>query len=146
MLFLALLHYVDDYFGADHSECVEVAMDVFARLVRACLGCSAVSASKFACGNPLVILGVEARLLSGGAQFWPAPEKVAKWLPTIKAAIADRQLSPGEANKKAGQLQWSTQRSFRKLGRAMLRPLIEHARGKDSQVGQELLMALQVVG
>ena len=38
MLRLALHHYVDDYYGADRQACVGVALDAFARLVRACLG------------------------------------------------------------------------------------------------------------
>ena len=80
LLKLPILHYVDDYFGAERAGCAEVAMQTFSRLVRACLGASAVAASKLDFGRSIIILGVEMLMQKDGVQFWPAPDKVAKWL------------------------------------------------------------------
>ena len=43
---LILFRYVDDFFAPDWEEVVENAMEVFARLVRACLGHSAIWESR----------------------------------------------------------------------------------------------------
>ena len=51
VLHLPMLRYVDDYFGVDHLEVVEHAVNCFARVVRAILGPSAVSARKTGFGT-----------------------------------------------------------------------------------------------
>ena len=63
LLHIVTLHYVDDYFGADRAS------------------------KKLEHGHCLVILGVEIRLSTHGATFWPSPEKVGKWCAEIKAAL-----------------------------------------------------------
>ena len=55
LLKLILLHYVDDYFGVERAACAEVAKNTFARMVRACLGPTAISERKLEHGNPLTI-------------------------------------------------------------------------------------------
>ncbi len=91
LLRLVLLHYVDDYIGADRAASAEVAKDTFARLVRACLGESAISPGKLSHGNPLTILGVDIELSMHGATFWPSQDKVEKWLAQILEAL-DKQV------------------------------------------------------
>ena len=59
ILHLPLLCFVDDYFSVDRHTCAQAAMQYFARLVRACLGESAVAPRKLEWGNPLIVLGVE---------------------------------------------------------------------------------------
>ena len=79
VLHLVLLQYVDDYYGPEQRDCVQHAMEVFARhpdrtsgqqplaftnarrLVRACLGKEAVQPRKLQCGLALEVLGVDIR-------------------------------------------------------------------------------------
>ena len=87
LLHIVTLHCVDDRFGTDRDLYIEHAKLCFARLVRACLGQSAIASKKLEHGHCLVILGVEIRLSTHGATFWPSPEKVGKWCAEIKAAL-----------------------------------------------------------
>ena len=80
-------------------------------------------------GNPLVILGIEITLTSVGASFRPSPDKVDKWVKQMKESIAAGRLTPGAASKLAGQLQWASQAIFRRLGRALLGPIIQQSHG-----------------
>ena len=149
ILHLILLRYVDDYFGPDHAAAVESAKDVFARsdftlpwlhiiimfvcicrLVRACLGPSAISEKKLEAGNGLVILGVhvftdQSPRENYGINLWPSQDKVQKWVGKIGLALATLKMTSGEASKLSGGLQWACQMAFRRLGRAMLRPIID---------------------
>ena len=59
LLHLPILCFVDDYFSVETRGNEESAMKTFARLVRACLGESAVAPRKLEHGNPLIVLGVE---------------------------------------------------------------------------------------
>ncbi len=92
-------------------------------MVRALLGPDAISERKLEFNNPLIILGVETDIKSKGVAFRPAAKKVQKWLKRIEAALPAGRLTSGEASKLAGALQWASQSIFRKLGRAMIRPI-----------------------
>jgi hypothetical protein len=102
LLRIALLHYVDDYFAGDRASCIQSAKDSFARLVRCCLGASAIADRKLEHGNPLVILGVETLLREEGLYYWPSPEKVIKWKEAIRLARDTRLLPTGSASKLTG--------------------------------------------
>ena len=143
LLMLPVLTYVDDYLAIDLELSAAGSMQSFARLVRLCLGPSAVANRKLECGNPLVVLGVECSLCSKGATFWPSADKVRKWIATIVRFLADMRMTGGEASKLSGQLQWATQSTFSKLGRALLRPIIEHIRARSSAVSPQLALALR---
>ena len=140
---MPLLRYVDDYFSADRERAAEHSMKVFARyqslarfarvyscdcllhrLVKLCLGSTAISARKLCFGNPLPILGVRIELLKEGAAFWPDPVKVEKWMKRILIALLGEKLRAGDASKLLGYLQFATQRAFKRLGRAMLWAII----------------------
>ncbi len=108
-----------------HLE-VAVKCSLFFRLVRACLGGTAISKGKLQCGMPLVVLGVQVSLSATGATFVPSEDKVRQWSHVIVEALRARRLCGGEASKLSGRLQWGGQRIFRKLGRAMLRPIMRH--------------------
>ncbi len=58
-------------------------------------------------------------------------------------SVSVQMLPHGEASKLSGKLQWSSQSAFRNVGRAMLRPLIEHKRARKPDIGLELQLALQ---
>ena len=141
LLWLVMLHFVDDYFGADREESIRVAKDCFARLVRACLGTTAISEKKLEDGNPLVVLGIEITLRSKGATFWPSPDKVDKWCEQLWLALVGGKLHPGEASKLSGKLQWASQAAFKQFGRAMIRPFIDHARNRSSALTADLALA-----
>ena len=66
---LPILHYVDDYFCAECEQCIQIAKECFARLVRACLGESSISDRKLEHGNPLTVLGIDMRLVVHGVAF-----------------------------------------------------------------------------
>ena len=142
MLKLPVLTYVDDYFAIDSESGAWNAMQSFAKLVRLCLGPSAIADRKLECGNPLVVLGVECSLSNRGVMFWPSQDKVQKWLETIGRFLGEGCMTAGEASKLAGQLQWAAQCSFNKLGRALLRPIIDHSKSRSSTVSPQLALAL----
>ena len=100
-----------------------VSLLIIARLVRCLLGRTAISEKKLSHGNPLVILGIETRILRDGIFWRPDAEKVQKWCARIQAALTVDCLYGGESSKLAGGLQWAGQRNFKRLGRCMLTPL-----------------------
>ena len=112
------------------------------RLVRACMGSSAISDRKLDHGNPMVCLGVEINLKESGVVYWPSEDKVKKWTRRIQVALDSGVMTSGEASKLSGALQWATQLIFRKLGRAMLRPIIAQVRSRRSTIAAELRQAL----
>ena len=75
--------------AGDRAECGEVAKECFSRLVRACLGQSAISSCKLVHGRELVILGIQMCVDSEGVNFWPAPDKVSKWSDMICKAMLE---------------------------------------------------------
>ena len=81
--------YIILYATGDRAECVEVAKECFARLVRACLGQSAISSRKLEHGRELVILGIQMSVDSEGVNFRPAPDKVSKWSDMICKAMLE---------------------------------------------------------
>ena len=85
-------------------------MNCFARLVRAELGCTAISERKLEHGPELVVLGLEVRPKARGIAVKPAAKKVRKWLGVIKHARKTKSLHNGGASKLAGALNWAFQR------------------------------------
>ena len=143
MLKLPVLLYVDDYFSLDREVNAESAMQIFARLVRVCLGGDAIADRKLESGNPLVVLGIECAHDHRGVTFWPAPEKVIQWKATIERFLATKHMTTGEASKLSGQLQWAAQSAFRKLGRAMLRAIYDQVYTRAGKVSYELELSLR---
>ena len=97
---------------------------IMRRLVRVILGPTAISEKKLLSGMPLDILGITVRIAPEGLHFFPTEDKVEKWKRTIASALQKGVLHGGEAQKLAGGLSWAGQKAFRRLGRAMLRPII----------------------
>ena len=142
VLDLAVLRYVDDFFCAARRGEAQRSMQFFARLVRVLLGPSAVSERKLAAGNPLEVLGVIAGIEASEIVFFPSPDKVIAWLAVLEHALETGRMHPGEAGKMAGRLCWASSHLFRRMGRAMLRPLYKKAHGVGSAIGPELRRAL----
>ena len=59
LLHIALLRYVDDYFGPEILETMQHCLEVVARLCRCILGGDAVAVDKLECGATLGILGIQ---------------------------------------------------------------------------------------
>ena len=76
-------------------------------------------------------------------QWWPSPDKVRKWSAKLNSAVDSGSLCPGEASKLAGALNWSARHMFRRLGRALSRPLYAQARAFHSRVGKPLELSLR---
>ena len=145
LLKLPVLRYVDDFFSVARSGGGRHAMRAFARLVRLLLGSDAICDKKLEYGNPHKILGVCVELARRYARCWPSGDKVAEWMYTISGALSTGMLSAGDAGKLAGRLSWAASYLFRRMGRAMLRPLFHHSvaplpRGR---VRPELMCALR---
>ena len=142
VLKLGLFRYVDDFFGCERPETLAHGLSCFCRLVRLLFGQSALSDRKTDYGASLVVLGVEIKLSLEGYECKPAEDKVRKWLLCIMEAIGSGILLPGDASKLAGRLQWACQHMFRKIGRAMLRPLYDQIRCGSGKVYPDLMAAL----
>ena len=123
VLYLPGLGYVDDLFAPEHPECLEHAMQCFARFTRVLLGPDAIEERKLEQGMDLVVLGTQIQLSAYGFTCAPSMKTIIKCLIVIEAALASGILLSGDAQKLAGRLSWSTQRLFRRLGRAMLRAI-----------------------
>ena len=142
--------YVDDLFGADRfvacllslsmckyaahitfacvrKECAEHAMKCVRRLVEALLGHGAVADKKAEWGISLQILGVDVAPEVSGYKCKLSKKKAEKCAQMIEAALSTKVLQPGCAMKLAGRLSWATQFLFKRLGRAMLRPIFKQA-------------------
>ena len=71
-----------------------------------------------------------------------APAKAAKCVETIVKALASCEMCPGIARKLSGRLSWASQFMFRRLGRAMLRPLFQRAHSSECRIEEPLRVAL----
>ena len=112
-------------------ECAEHAMLCMARLVRVIFGKSAVAERILDFGLTLVALGMRITPCASGYSCELEEEKAAKCIATITEALNTGELNPGVARKLAGRLSWASQFVFRRLGRAMLRPIF--GRGHSSE-------------
>lgn len=140
---IALLRYVDDMFAPERPATMAHALRCLARLIRAILGPTAVAAKKLACGKKLDVLGVDVKLSRRGFKCKPTKHKTRRWRRTMKEALADNRLPPGEASKLAGRLSWGASSLFRKLGRAMIRPIFDQKTRRDGKIAPELARALE---
>ena len=142
LLKIPLSRYVDDYMAGDRKASTHVGMHCFARLVRACLGGTVVAADKLDAGAELVVLGVFVQLSRCGAWHKPSADKIAKWSKQIDGFLTMERLCGGEASKLSGALQWASQHTFKRLGRAMIRPIIRQVHAPSSNLNVELSLAL----
>ena len=98
-------------------------MQCFERVVSCLLGVGAIAEGKLECGATLCILGVQIVLAASRFTMRPAQTKVDKWMWALKSALDQGILRPGDAIKMAGRLSWGVTHMFKRIGRAMLRPI-----------------------
>ena len=77
-----------------------------------------------------------------GVHCGPAVDKRLKWSSVIRHAIGCGTLHQGAAKKLAGALAWAAQHLFKRLGRAMLRPLFAHQHKRSNRIGRPRELAL----
>lgn len=145
VLKIPMLRYVDDFLGLDRFECVDHGLDCFARVVRCILGVSALSFHKMGVNITMEFLGICVSPSLNGISFWPSRVKVLRWSEDIKEALRSNTLSAGDASKLAGRLAFANQVIFKRIGRAMLRPIYaqQHAPLKGGRIGPLLKLSLQ---
>ena len=57
--------------------------------------------------------------------------------------LAPMRLTAGEASKLAGQLNWASVSIFKRIGRAMVRPIFDQCTRRDGHISKELERALR---
>jgi hypothetical protein len=145
ILGLPLFRYVDDFFGAEEEGLEDHAMQCFARLVRAVLGPTAIKQEKLECGTQLEVLGLSVSYDNQGLRVRVSDKKAEAWSECIQEVLDAGVLSSGLASKLAGRLSFAAQHTFRRAGRAALRPLFrqQYAPLQGSRLGGELRLSLQ---
>ena len=118
------------------------AVHCLGRLVRAIFGPDALAEDKTEAGPCLCILGIEFSMSWRGFVCRPARRKTVKWVAGIDAVVKKHKLSPGEASKMAGRLSWGCSNMFRRIGRAMLRPIFDQKSRRDGALNADLLRSL----
>ena len=129
--------------GSARAACILSFRFAFCRLVRCLMGETAISDAKLGHGNPLVILGVETTFLCNGARFKPSDDKATKWSELLAKALDENRLCSGEASKMSGRLQWASSCTFKRVGRAMLRPLYSQIKRRRAELTPALQLSLK---
>ena len=120
-------------------------MDCFVRVVRCILGATSLSDDKMGVGITMEYLGVCMHPTIDGISFWPSASKIARWKHDIEQALISGVFSAGDASKLVGRLAFANQIIFKRVGRAMLRPLYaqQHKPLKNGRVGKLLELSLK---
>ena len=145
VLKLPVLRYVDDYLGLDRKDCVIHGLDCFARVVRCILGSSALAEEKMGVGITMEYLGICVHPSLNGISFWPSKAKITRWLLDIEKALSTGVLSSGDASKLVGRLAFANQVIFKRVGRAMLRPIYaqQHVFLRHGRISEHLRLSLK---
>ena len=117
------MRYVDDFFSADVKGAEVHAMECFAKPVRVSLGPTAVKKEKLDAGTRLEVLGLDVSYDTEGVHVRVTDTKAETWSEKIQAALGTHTLHAGDAAKMAGRLSFAAQKTFRRAGRAALRPI-----------------------
>ena len=123
ILFVPSGKYVDDFYILEEEEIIQETLDCVVLVFRALLGPESLAEKKILCGNPLTILGFQVFAGSDFAQFTLDECKRDRWLLDIEKYLEANHLSPREAACLAGRLAFACLFLFRRLGRAMVRPI-----------------------
>ena len=100
---------------------------VWRDFVKALLGDGVIAPGKAECGPQLEILGIEMEPTAAGFTCRLSTAKAQKSLDAIPEALERGSMYSGCAQKLAVRLSWASQFVFKRLGRAMLRPVYADA-------------------
>jgi hypothetical protein len=142
MLRLPLCKYVDDYFGVESEAMMERTLHYVAMVFTAILGQGSLSPKKLQVGNPLTILGFDVTLAHNHVLFQLNETKRCAWLEQIRGFRLCGKMSQDDAAQMSGRLSFASEFLFRRLGRAMLRPLFAQKGTRDGLVHGNLQEAL----
>ena len=119
--------YVDDFFGVERESLVEHTTKCVQTMIDTLMGTGTAAPDKLLWGNPLTILGIDVRYHKGCIRACVEEEKAHKWCREISEAVKTKKMSKKEAERNAGRLAFATQWTFRRMGRAMIRPFYQQA-------------------
>ena len=96
------------------------------------------------CGSSIPILGLQVTCRESDIVIWLTEDKAQKWANSIRTSLNERKLAPGDAATLGGRLGFGLQCTWQKLGRAMIRPIFQAARGlfAHREAGDALEMSL----
>ena len=143
LLRIPLGKYVDDFFAVENEAIIDQTLEYLARIFKAVMGEGSLSPKKLLTGNPLTILGFDVHLGCGFAMFKLNELKRVAWLEKIKTFRLCGQMLPSEAAVMAGRLSFASEFLFRRLGRAMLRPIFAQKANQSGVVNGTLDTALR---
>ena len=145
MLIMVLLRYVDDYFTVEEDELADEAAEQIQTVLEAIMGDGAVPAEKCLAANPLVVLGVEVTIEDEKVTCKIPEDKRKVWGAMAAQALDDKHLSAADAAVLAGRLSFAATKTFRRYGRAMVRPIFrqQYEPLPDGRISNELKEALE---
>ena len=73
----------------------------------------------------MCILGIDVTATDAGYTFQPSAGKAKSWSEFTTGVLKRKRLMPHEADKLGCRLGWAACHMFRKMGRAMLRPIFD---------------------
>jgi hypothetical protein len=133
---------VDDFYGVEREEQLERALGCVANIFTAILGEGSLSAKKLQYGNPLTILGFDVSLAHNYILFQLNELKRQAWLEQVRGFRRTATMSQDDAAQLSGRLSFASEFLFRRLGRAMLRPIFAQKSSRDGLVHGNLDAAL----
>ena len=136
---LPACRYVDDLFMAVPSDLGRDARTIMETVIAA-LGWTLEPSKTEGPTNQLTILGVDVTIKADFVHLRPDEAKSRLWLLTISDALLSNRLTPKDAEKLAGRLNFAAGTAFGRVGRAYLRAIYhqQHSHSKDHQLNDEL--------
>ena len=120
--------YVDDFFGVERESLAEHTTVCIKTIIDTIMGTGTAAEDKLLWGNPLTILGIDVKYHRGCIRACVEKEKANKWWAELSEAVKTKKMSKREAERSAGRLAFATQWTFRRMGRAMIRPFYQQAK------------------
>ena len=134
---------MDDYFAPEARSTRAHALQCVTRLFKALLGDDAIALEKMEHGKRLRVLGLDMIPTRRDIKCKLNKVKAQKWAAEIRDVLRMGKLTPGAASKMAGRLSWAGSHTFRRLGRAMLRPLYDQKFKYSGTLSKELRRSLE---
>jgi hypothetical protein len=125
ILRIPLLRYVDDLFTVTRESLGPVIKESIAAVITAVLGVGAIAGHKSDLGSEVIVLGITVILSRQAITFRLPQDKKERWLRSIHYALSTARLTTGAAATLGGRLGFMAQSCFRRIGRAMIRPVYE---------------------
>ena len=129
---LLIFFYVDDTHLVDVCSTATEAKQAFQTMMNL-LGWELDSAKSVSMSTSVCSLGSELCIKSEGLSWSVCADKKRTWQQSIGEALRNNSLTPGEASKLHGRLNFGAQKVFGRTGRAMLRPICHRQRQPNAR-------------